>query len=174
MEHREQWAADRAHRTRAWPQNRDRRQSDQRRGRSGRTAWRVFREDFNRPLKLVKPRPARNGWDESREYDYETSPNERIIVSGRALRHGEAWTAVLFELGQAPFERRLAQIVLVSDSLRPKGYAKESFAGRTANPLDAERLKRIADMVERGRNALDIPGVAISLVQGGKVVFAGG
>ena len=138
------------------------------------TAWRVFREDFNRPLKLVKPRPARNGWDESREYDYETSPNERIIVSGRALRHGEAWTAVLFELGQAPFERRLAQIVLVSDSLRPKGYAKESFAGRTANTLDAERLKRIADMVERGRNALDIPGVAISLVQGGKVVFAGG
>src|SRR5262249_1716192 len=93
------------------------------------TAWRMFREDFNRPLRLVKPRPARNGWDEWREYDYETSPNERIIVAGRALRHGETWTAVLYELSQAAFERRLAQVVLVADTLRPKGYAKESFAG---------------------------------------------
>jgi len=138
------------------------------------TAWRVFREDFNRPLKLVKSRPARNGWNEAREYDYETSPNEQIIVTARALRHGNAWTAVLYEMGEAALERRLAQVVLVADSLRPKGYAKESFAGKSANALDSERVKRIVEMVERGRNALEIPGVAISLVQGGKVILARG
>jgi len=138
------------------------------------SAWRTVYPDFNRPLKISQPRPARDGWDERRDYEYETSPNEKIIVFARALRRSEQWTAVVYELGRANFERRLAQINLFGQSLRPKGYTKESFAGRTANALDAERLKRIVDMVESGRDAIGVPGVAISLVQGGKVIYQGG
>ena len=138
------------------------------------SAWRIVRPDFNRPLRISQPRPARDGWDERRDYQYETSPNEKIIVTATAFRHGEAWTAVVYQLGRANFERRLAQINLFGQSLRPKGYTKESFAGKAANTLDAERLKRIVDVVERGRDAIDVPGVAISLVQGGKVVYQGG
>src|SRR5262249_27881336 len=43
-----------------------------------------------------------------------------------------------------------------------------------SNALDAERLARIRDFIETGRKAIGVPGVAIALVQGGKVVFAGG
>ena len=138
------------------------------------SAWRTVFPDFNRALRIAQPRPARDGWDERRDYQYETSPNEKIIVIASAFRHGEAWTAVLYQLGRANFERRLAQVNLFGQSLRPKGYTKESFAGRTANTLDAERVKRIIDMVERGRDAIDVPGVAISLVQSGKVIYQGG
>ncbi len=54
------------------------------------SAWRAVRPDFNRPLKLAEPLPARDGWDERRRYVYETSPNEKIIVTAWALRRGDA------------------------------------------------------------------------------------
>jgi len=137
-------------------------------------AWPLFRSDFKRTLKLVQPRPAREGWDEQRAYQYETSPNEKIIVGAAAQRHGESWTVVLYEIDQAAFERRFAQIGLIGQSMRPQGYARESFAGKSANVLDAARLKRITEMVEHGRETLGLPGVAIGLAQGGKVIFEGG
>ena len=49
-----------------------------------------------------------------------------------------------------------------------------AFRGKTANVLDARRIKEITDLVARGREQAGAPGVAISLVQGGKVVFEGG
>src|SRR5262245_31749754 len=40
-------------------------------------AWAAYKPDVKRPLKLVTPRPGRQGWDERQVFDYETSPNER-------------------------------------------------------------------------------------------------
>src|SRR4051794_26765425 len=40
-------------------------------------AWSAYRPDFKRPVKLVTPSPARDGWEERKNFDYETSPNER-------------------------------------------------------------------------------------------------
>jgi len=55
-------------------------------------AWAAFRPEAKRPIKLVTPRPAREGWDERQIFDYETSPNERAAVQALALRAGTAWT----------------------------------------------------------------------------------
>ena len=38
-------------------------------------AWAAYKPGTKRPLKLVTPRPAREGWDERQVFDYETSPN---------------------------------------------------------------------------------------------------
>src|SRR6476660_10352329 len=43
-------------------------------------AWAAYKPEVKRPLKLVTPRPAREGWDERQVFDYETSPNERVVV----------------------------------------------------------------------------------------------
>ena len=51
-------------------------------------AWAAYRPEVKRPLKLVTPRPAREGWDERRVFDYETSPNERAVVQVLAMRAG--------------------------------------------------------------------------------------
>ena len=56
----------------------------------------------------------------------------------------------------------------------PKGYQRESFAGKTAHALDAARIASLRDFVEDARQAFEVPGVAIGIVQGGKVVFADG
>jgi CubicO group peptidase (beta-lactamase class C family) len=137
-------------------------------------AWLTVHPDWKRPLKLATPEPGRRGWDEGRSYEYETSPNEKLFVFAKAFRRGDAWTVMLVESGHAALERRLGQFRIITQSLKPKGYAKESFAGKTAHLLDADRIKQITGMIDRVRDVAGIPGIAMSLVQGGKVVFQGG
>jgi len=137
-------------------------------------AWKLYKADAKRPLKLATDRPARNGWDARRVYDYETSPNERAVVQAVAYRAGAAWTVLIVDGTEPTFERRAAPLSLVAQSLRPKGYQRESFAGRTSHPLDAERIANIKSLLESGMRELGVPGVAFSLIDRGKVVFEGG
>jgi len=71
-------------------------------------------------------------------------------------------------------EKRGAQVALVFGRLLPKGYTRETFAGKKPNPLDKARLAELGRFVETGRKTLGIPGVALGIVQEGKVAFAGG
>jgi CubicO group peptidase (beta-lactamase class C family) len=137
-------------------------------------AWAAYQPGFKRPLRLASPRPARKGWDERRVYEYETSPNERLVVVALALRHGEAWTVLLIDAAEPTLERRGAATQLVQDSLRPKGYARETFAGKKAHPLDKERVEQIKSFVEASMRDLGVPGAGLALIDGGKVVFEGG
>src|SRR5262249_6694849 len=43
-------------------------------------AWAAYRPEMKRPLRITSPSPARDGWDERRRFEYETSPNERTNV----------------------------------------------------------------------------------------------
>ena len=137
-------------------------------------AWAAYKPDFKRPLKLVTPRPAREGWDERKVFDYETSPNERAAVQALALRAGTAWSVIILDGTDPTVEKRSAAIGTVFQSVRPKGYARESFAGRTPHKLDAAHIAQIKEFVETSMQQLGIPGAAIALVDGGKVVFQGG
>ena len=56
----------------------------------------------------------------------------------------------------------LAQVGVIFDRLFPKGYERETFAGKTPNKLDAARIKEIGAFVQRAREALGIPGVSIA------------
>jgi CubicO group peptidase (beta-lactamase class C family) len=55
-----------------------------------------------------------------------------------------------------------------------RGYSRETFAGRKANSLDDARIQELGAFIERGLEQLGVPGASLALVQGGKVVFAGG
>jgi len=136
--------------------------------------WAAYKPEAKRPLKLVTPRPAREGWDERQVFDYETSPNERAVVQVIALRAGANWTTFIIDGSDPTVEKRAAPISLIFQSLRPKGYQRESFAGRKAQPLDAAHIAQLKEFVETSMKELGIPGVSIALVDGGKVVFEGG
>jgi len=101
--------------------------------------WTAYKADAKPPLKVALPLAARNGWDERRSYQYETSPNERRTVFALAWRAGSAWTAVVVDSSDATLEKRGSQLSLVLNSLRPAGYQRESFAGKKANALTPER-----------------------------------
>jgi len=137
-------------------------------------AWAAYRPDAKWPLKVATPLADEDGWQNRRQYAYETSPNERRDVSAIAMRHGEIWTVAINDMAQATGEKRLAQIVLIFDRLYPSGYRRETFAGKAPHALDEKRLAELGAFVERARAELGVPGVAVGVIQGGKVLFAGG
>ena len=137
-------------------------------------AWAVYDPQFRRPLKLASDRPPRDGWQQVRSYTYETSANEQRVVFALALRGGGGWTVAIEDASIATDDKRSAQFALVFDRLWPAGYQRESFAGRTAHRLDAARLQALKDFVVQAQRELEVPGVALGIVQDGHVVFSGG
>ena len=137
-------------------------------------AWTAYRPDAKWPLKSKSPSADKDGWQDQWTYVYQISPDLRRDVAAGTMRHGDRWTVWIYDMSQPTGEKRLAQVELVFGRLLPGGYLRETFAGRTARPLDAGRVKELGAFVERAQQALGVPGVSIGLVQGGKVVFAGG
>ncbi len=137
-------------------------------------AWAVYRPNAPWPLKSTTSSADKDGWTDRRTYVYQTSPNERRSVVAGTLRSADQWTVWIYDMADAVGEKRGAQVQTIFDRLFPKGYARESFAGRKANALDAARLGELGAFIERGQDLLGVPGVSIGLVQDGKVVFAGG
>lgn len=138
------------------------------------SAWRGYRPGMQRPLKLAVPLPDRNGWTAAKEFSYETSPNERAVVVAVALHSAVAWTVVIAEGTEPTFEKRGAQVNLLIHSLRPKGYARETFAGRKPNSLTPERIETLRSFVETSMKELGVPGASLALIDNGKVVYEGG
>ena len=137
-------------------------------------AWSAYKPESKRPIKLVTPRPAREGWDERQVFDYETSPNERAAVQALALRAGRLWTVVILDGTDPTVEKRSAPIGLVFESLRPKNYKRESFAGRTPHPLDEAHIAQLKEFVETSMKQLGVPGASMALIDHGKVVYEAG
>jgi len=137
-------------------------------------AWAAYKPESKRPVKLATPLPPKEGWDERKAFDYETSPNERAAVQALALRAGTLWTVAILDGTEPTVEKRSAAVGLVFESLRPKNYKRESFAGRKAHPLDAERIAKITAFLESSMRQLGIPGASIALIDQGKVVYQGG
>jgi CubicO group peptidase (beta-lactamase class C family) len=137
-------------------------------------AWAAYAGSAKWPLSLASPQAPRDGWEARRRYAYETSPNERKTVFATALRAGASWTVSIVEASDATYEKRAAPFRLAQQSLRPKGYERETFAGRRAHPLDAQRIDALKAFISEGMAKLAVPGVAIGLIDGGRVVFEGG
>jgi CubicO group peptidase (beta-lactamase class C family) len=137
-------------------------------------AWAAYKPDARWPLKVVTPAPDEDGWTDVRRYHYQTSPNEKRDVGVAVQRAGDVWTVLVSDMSQAVEEKRGAAVALVYQRLFPKGYSRESFAGKKANTLDPARIARLTAWVESTMKALGVPGVSLGLVQGGKVAFADG
>jgi CubicO group peptidase (beta-lactamase class C family) len=136
--------------------------------------WAAYRPAANRTLRIATAQATFNGWEERHLFSYETSPNEKAVVYALAWRAGADWTVVIVEASRATFERRNAAFSLTIGSLRPKGYEREMFAGRTAHPLDTERIGTLKGFAQNVMRDFGIPGVGLALIDGGKLVFAGG
>ena len=137
-------------------------------------AWAAYIPVHNWPLKVVTQEPDKDGWSDRRNYSYQTSPNEKRGVGVLAQRSGDLWTATIYDMSDATGEKRAAAVQLVYGGLLPRGFVREAFAGRKAATLDAARLARLSAFTETAMKELGVPGVAVGIIQNGKVVFADG
>jgi CubicO group peptidase (beta-lactamase class C family) len=136
-------------------------------------AWAAYDPKARYTLAQSGDRPARNGWAQIRTYRYD-APDGARGISALAMRNGERWTVAINDMTEAVADRRDAQVSLLYGRLFPKGYTRETFAGKRAHKLDAARLATLTQFVQDARQAFDVPGVALGIVQDGKVVFAEG
>src|SRR5262249_50375455 len=128
-------------------------------------AWAAYKPEAKWPLKLTTDHPDKDGWSRKRNFDYQTSPNERRDVVAETRYANGSWTVIIYNMSQPTGEKRAGQVALILGRLFPKGYARENFAGKPANPLDKARLAELGRFIEKGRKELGIPGVALGIVQ---------
>ncbi|MCA1660672.1 MAG: beta-lactamase family protein [Novosphingobium sp.] len=137
-------------------------------------AWSLYKPDVARKVRLVTSGTPGEGWDERVNIDYETSPNERAVVGALALRKGDSWTVMIADGAEATFGKRSAAASIIQQSLRPAGYERESFAGKSPHRLTPDRIQALRDFVTESARALEVPGVGIAFIDQGKVVWQGG
>jgi CubicO group peptidase (beta-lactamase class C family) len=137
-------------------------------------AWAQWKPGFDLKVANAVDAPARDGWDALSQVVYVTPTAEQRLVIGLARRKGDVWYVALLDGSAAGADRRGAQLGIAIESFTVPGVDKESFAGKTAHTLDAARLDQLTAFAEAALARTKIPGAAIAVVQGGKVVYARG
>ena len=135
--------------------------------------WAAYKEP-TWTVREVNTAPDKDGWSRKKSFNYETSPEEKRWVSAGVRHANEKWTVWIYDMATAIGDKRGAQVSLVFSSLLPKGYSKESFAGKTANRLDASRIGELTSFIETAVEETKVPGVGLGIIQNDSVVFAGG
>jgi len=65
---------------------------------------------------------------------------------------------VILDGTEPTFEKRSAPIGTIVQSLRPKGYQRETFAGRKAQALGPRQIAQMKSFVENSMKMLGVPG----------------
>ena len=112
-------------------------------------AWKAFMPEAKWPVQVSNDLPDRDGWSKRRAYDYLTSPNEKRSVAAQVQYAGTGWTVVIEDLADAVAGKRSGQVGIALSRLLPKGYSRESFAGKKANPLDQARIAELGRFIEQ-------------------------
>lgn len=137
-------------------------------------AWKKIDPAFTRTVRLAQNLPPRDGWTAVRAVSYETSPSEKLTLQAVARQSDKGWTVLLVRGADATIAKRGAQLGQMAGSLRPKSFAKETFAGKTPHKLDSLRILQLKDFVRSSMDQLGIPGAGFALIQDGKIVYESG
>ena len=138
-------------------------------------AWRRHHPGLALSVRRKIEVPAKDGWDEIVQVHYhrpEVAPPR--MATALAVRKGNTVYLTLLEGTRAAVDRRQAQWLGVVLGLKAPGVTVESFAGRRPHPLDGGRLATLQAFITEAMAAADVPGAAIAVVQGGRVVLEKG
>lgn len=137
-------------------------------------AWARSKPGFALAKKSATTPPARDGWDAVTQIVYEAPGAEQRSVIALAQRKGTTQYVALLEGANAGFDRRGAQLGTIIETFRAPGVQEESLAGRTAHAFDAERSQRWEQFLRDGMDKTKVPGLAVVVLQGGKIVYEKG
>ena len=137
-------------------------------------AWKLVDPTFARAVDVSTAASPKSGWSKRQSINYKSAPNERRTVRAVALEEAGRWTVMLLDSSDQAFDRRRAGFAQVSDSVRPKEYLPERFAGRTARPLTPERVEQLRLFLEQAGEQLRIPGISYALIEGDQIIAEGG
>jgi CubicO group peptidase (beta-lactamase class C family) len=138
-------------------------------------AWQATEPGFAlKPLHDPQQPPPIRGWDSITNVDYETKAADHRGVGATARRYGTTTYVYVLDGDIAAFGRRGAQLDRALWTFAPPGMKEESFAGKTPRAIDDTRARELDAFIEQSRTTFGVPGVAVAIVQGGRVVYEKG
>jgi CubicO group peptidase (beta-lactamase class C family) len=137
-------------------------------------AWKAYKPGATWPLIATTDVPPRDGWSKGKAFQYQTSPNEKRGVGANVLFANDRWLVIIGDFADATAEKRGGQVGKVFSHLFPKGFSRESFRGKVAAQLDANKIDALKQFVATAEKETGVPGVSFGVIQDGKVVWAGG
>ena len=136
-------------------------------------AWKLLDPSFQLAVAQSVDLPGRDGWDAQTQVRYVTGGADQRLVVALARKKGTAWHVVTLDGKLAAVDRRGAQTSSIANDLKVPGLEIESYADNTAS-VDKAHLARFATFVDAARAQTGVPGAAIAIVHGGKIVFERG
>jgi CubicO group peptidase (beta-lactamase class C family) len=138
------------------------------------SAWKLAVPGFSRnPDDTVSP-PITEGWDSITRISYEVAAGESRGIAALSRTRDEIAYVLLIDGSLPALRRRGAQLTQIIGSQWVAGMKAESFAGKQAKPLDEAVAAALDTFIEGARGKSRVPGVAVAVVQGGRVVFERG
>ena len=115
-------------------------------------AWAAYKPDAKWPLKVTTDVPDKDGWSTSATTSYQTSPNEKRDVGAVARRANDVLDRRRLRHGAGRRrEARRRRSRSIFGRLLPKGYERETFAGKKAQHARRRAHRRAPQFVETGR-----------------------
>ncbi|HTU35449.1 MAG TPA: serine hydrolase domain-containing protein [Candidatus Acidoferrum sp.] len=137
-------------------------------------AWRAFDSRFDFPVLQKMPMPGAGGWDAIFQVVYNV-PEAQSRMAVAALRVlGDKVYCGLVLGARGSFSRRQMQVAEVLQNWKPAGLVEPSLAGSKRHKWDEKQSSEMSEFLRRGMAELHIPGAAIAVVQGGRIVFTEG
>ncbi|MFT4939236.1 MAG: CubicO group peptidase (beta-lactamase class C family) [Paraglaciecola sp.] len=137
-------------------------------------AWKLHNPGFSRALRVNVPKANKGGWDSIKELEYQTSASEEQLALAYVFQSADQWQVVLIDGKLGTMAKRSAAVWGLIESFEIAGYTPENLTEHAANKLSPEKIEALLSFIEESAKTLNIPGVGLSLVQDGKVVFEGG
>jgi CubicO group peptidase (beta-lactamase class C family) len=138
------------------------------------TAWRKIEPEFGSTVRMAVAVPAPDGWDEMHQVMYEVPPSEERLELAVVRKLRGRMFVNLVRGTTAGVSRRGAQLTEALTSWKPAGYRETDLTGKAANPWTERESSATRRFLGTAMEALQVPGVAMAVVQGGKVVWAEG
>lgn len=139
-----------------------------------RRAWRVFDASFDFPALRNIQMPGSGGWDAGFQIIYNVpAAQSRSAVAVLRTRGDNAYCTLVLGT-KASMSRRMAQIMEVLESWKPEGLNAPNLAGVEPKQWGEKESAQMGEFLRVGMAELQIPGVAMAVVQAGHIVFAEG
>lgn len=147
-------------------------------------AWKAYWPDFNLAIyRTVVPTDDKSEqkWEQIvKPLYYVSDPNDPYkidvnrSVGAFARKKGRYWFVFLHDGAVAAADRRMAQVVSIAGMLRAPDSGKPETGAPEKPVWDEIKQKAFEEFIDHGRDLCKIPGVAVGIVQDGKIIYEKG
>lgn len=137
-------------------------------------AWRLFDSSFDFPVLQKVQMPGSSGWDTIFQivYNVPAAESRSAVAILRTLQERAYITLILGT--KDSLSRRLAQISELLVNWKPEGLIAQSLANSPRRTWEEEHSSEMGGFLRSAMAEMHVPGAAIAVVQGGRIVFAEG